>query len=234
MKGKSTFTRSEADAIIELIELKLRSDRQKQKGIRNRIRKLGFYASDFGIGGGYTAEDFKRCITIIREGSDDIIGIEESKATESNHLTGNLLDELKASITKRKREDSDEAYILDLCDELLRQRSVRQAKFDFLIGDSGSKLPCDAYYPNLKLVVEYREKQHTESVKLFDRRKTVSGVSRGEQRIIYDQRRRDVLPKNGLKLIEIGYHEFDFDSSKRLVELNPAMAGQLGIVQKTA
>ena len=40
-------------------------------------------------------------------------------------------------------------------------------------------------------------------MEFFDKRQTVSGVGRGEQRKIYDQRRRDVLPVNGIKLIEI-------------------------------
>ena len=30
-------------------------------------------------------------------------------------------------------------------------------------------LPVDAYYEELNLVVEYREKQHTEEIKFFDR-----------------------------------------------------------------
>src|SRR5688500_16258444 len=75
----------------------------------------------------------------------------------------------------------DETYILDLCDELLGMKSVRQHTFEFLRGDGGRKLPVDGYYPSINLVVEYRERQHFESVALFDKRKTVSGVSRAEQ-----------------------------------------------------
>ena len=52
--------------------------------------------------------------------------------------------------------------------------------------------------------------------KIFDNKKTVSGVSRGKQRMIYDQRRRDVLPENGITLIELDYSEFAHTSSKRL------------------
>jgi hypothetical protein len=55
----------------------------------------------------------------------------------------------------------------------------------------------DAWYPELRLVVEVMEVQHFESVPLFDRRQTVSGVSRGEQRRIYDARRAEVLPQHG-------------------------------------
>ncbi len=98
----------------------------------------------------------------------------------------------------------DEDYVIDLCDKVLRQTALRQHRFGFLRGDAGSgglaaSLPVDAYYPALKLVVEYHERQHSEAVALFDRRMTVSGVSRGEQRRRYDQLRREVLPKHGLK-----------------------------------
>lgn len=41
-------------------------------------------------------------------------------------------------------------------------------------------------------------------------------MGRGEQRKKYDQRRRDVLPKNGIALIEFNYDEFDHFSGKRL------------------
>lgn len=64
----------------------------------------------------------------------------------------------------------------------------------------------DAYYQGLKLVIEYCEKQHTEKISFFDKpeRLTVSGIHRGQQRAIYNQCRRNVLPKHGIELIERG------------------------------
>lgn len=87
------------------------------------------------------------------------------------------------------RGNSDEAYILDLCDGVLGKEAIRQHCFDFLRGDPGKfgsckMLPVDAWYPELALVIEYRERQHSEAVKFFDQRETVSGVGRGEQRRI--------------------------------------------------
>jgi len=96
-------------------------------------------------------------------------------------------------------------------------KALRQHRFDFLKGDSGTRLPVDAYYPSLNLVVEFKERQHTEEVKFFDRRQTVSGVGRGDQRKLYDQRRRDILPKHGIKLIELDYSDFEHTSGKKLV-----------------
>lgn len=117
----------------------------------------------------------------------------------------------------------DEIYILNLCDEILNKTSYRQHKFDFLLGDPGKngscrKLPVDAYYEDLKLVIEYKERQHTEAVNHFDKpnKITVSGVHRGLQRALYDKRRRDILPKYKIKLIEISYSDFEHNNSKRL------------------
>ena len=133
--------------------------------------------------------------------------------------------------------DKNENYVLDLCDKVLKMSSSRQHKFDFLLGDPNPKgvsarLPVDGYYEKLKLVIEYREKQHTESVSFFDKpnRMTVSGVHRGEQRTLYDERRRQVLPKNNINLVEISYSDFIHDSKKRIIR-NPELDVKI-IIQK--
>lgn len=116
----------------------------------------------------------------------------------------------------KKFKDSDENYVLNLCDELLHLKGSRQHRFDFLVGDSGVKLPVDIYYEKLNLVIEYREYQHTNELKFFDKPDvmTVSGVSRGEQRKLYDQRRRDILPQQKIKLIEINFTDFTHSKNK--------------------
>ncbi|WP_312400138.1 hypothetical protein [Chryseobacterium sp.] len=116
-----------------------------------------------------------------------------------------------------KRANSDEAYILNICDEILNLTGLRQHRFDFLRGDTGTKLPVDIYYPTLILVIEYREKQHSEEVQFFDKRITASGISRGEQRKRYDELRRTEIPKNGLDLIEFDYSEFEHTKEKRVL-----------------
>ncbi len=65
-KGKSRFTSEEIETITALIEKKLKSNENDQKRIRQQIRDLGFYASAFGLGGGYTVEDF---MSVINRGS---------------------------------------------------------------------------------------------------------------------------------------------------------------------
>ena len=50
----------------------------------------------------------------------------------------------------------------------------------------------------------------------MDRRLTVSGCLRGEQRRRYDERRRVVLPLHGIRLVELDYSMFAHDGRKRL------------------
>lgn len=143
----------------------------------------------------------------------DTVVIQESKITIKLSL-----DKLSVKPAKAPKH-RDEDYVLDLCDEVLKLKGSRQHKFGFLLGDTGRKLPVDIYYSTLNLVIEYREYQHSNAVKHFDKpdKMTASGVHRGEQRKIYDQRRRDVLPINGIKLIEIDYTDFEYDGRNRIV-----------------
>ena len=115
-----------------------------------------------------------------------------------------------------KKRVRDEDYIIDLCDEVLGKTASRQYRFDFLLGDTGIMLPTDAYYSDINLVIEYCERQHTESVRFWNK-PTASGVPRDEQRTRYDQRRRDILPKHGIRLVEISFSDFPHDSHKRLL-----------------
>ena len=118
-----------------------------------------------------------------------------------------------------KRKDSDEHYIIDLCDELLGIQGSRQHRFSFLIGDAGTKLPVDVYYSMLNLVVEFNEQEHIKAVKHFDKpyKLTVSGVHRGEQRKIYDKRKRAVLPEHGINVIDLPYSTFVCDSKGKIL-----------------
>ena len=110
----------------------------------------------------------------------------------------------------RRRADHEAGYVLDRVDALLGAESLREHRFGWLRGDPGKSgrtmtLPVDAYWPDLGLVVEVYERQHDHPVAHFDKpeRLTVSGVHRGEQRRIYDERRRALVPANGLTLLII-------------------------------
>lgn len=140
-----------------------------------------------------------------------------------NSLLMEGLSKVKATSPKR-RKNSDEHYIINLCDDVLGKQASRQHCFDFLRGDAcmnypfGKMLPVDAYYESLNLVVEYYERQHTESVKHFNKKNTISGVNRDEQRKKYDERRREILPKHGIDIVILSYTDFKHDTRKRLVK----------------
>jgi hypothetical protein len=101
--------------------------------------------------------------------------------------------------------------------------ACRQYQFDFLIGlpslktNRRAKLPVDAFYPELNLVVEYRERQHTEPVTFWDTKLTACGLQRGEQRMQYDELRRVVLKDRGYHLVEVDFFDLAHDARKRLI-----------------
>lgn len=122
------------------------------------------------------------------------------------------------------RDSNDEAYVLDLLDDILGTSAQRQHRFPWLLGDPGSSgarvaLPVDGYWPDLRLVVEYRERQHDEATPFFDKpdRLTVSGVHRGEQRRLYDERREHEIPAHGLTLVIVKPSDLAADTRGRLV-----------------
>jgi hypothetical protein len=112
MKGKSLFTKEEANRIEQLIKQKLVAIASEQKGIRAKIRRLGFYASDFGIGGGYNVEDFRRVAVI------------EGNCSENNLLSKNenQLEKDKSKPLKNlksKRTEKDETIFFSAFNRLL-------------------------------------------------------------------------------------------------------------------
>jgi len=87
-------------------------------------------------------------------------------------------------------------------------------RFDFLRGEptcnqpGGARLPVDAYYPALKLALEFRESQHYgKRFDFRDSRITAIGKPRKVQRKMYDRKREEILPTNRIKLLII----YDFE-----------------------
>ncbi len=200
--SRTTFSDSEYQNILELVGQLQRADTSKQKGIRAKIRNIGLYWSEVAPGMSYTVDNLK---ALVASGVLHIVGNSTRSLTPSNTAIHAI---------KSGRKDSDESYVIDLCDEVLNMVSSRQHRFDFLKGDTGTRLPVDAYYKDLNLVIEFYERQHTESVPLFDRKMTVSGVTRDEQRRIYDERRKHILPQHSIDVVVISYS--DFGQSKKL------------------
>ena len=72
MKGKNVFTEDEDLRLESLIEQKQGKSKSEQTKIRNRIRSIGFYYSDFSNKKeGYTVEDYRK---LKRDGVITIVG----------------------------------------------------------------------------------------------------------------------------------------------------------------
>jgi len=125
------------------------------------------------------------------------------------------------------RSESDEKYILELVARVLAEPDYAwQHHFATLVGDPGQDgrsrpLPVDGYFPRHRLIVEYWEKQHSSPVAIMDEGESVSGISRGHQRRLYDARRQEWADANGLRLVILDYRGFDADEQGRL-RRNPA------------
>jgi diadenosine tetraphosphate (Ap4A) HIT family hydrolase len=121
------------------------------------------------------------------------------------------------------RIESDEKYVLDLVAEVLAEPDYRwQHRFPTLLGDPGQDgrrvpLPVDGYFPRHRLIVEYWERQHSASVPIMDEGMTISGVSRGDQRRLYDQRRQMWANANNMRLVILDYRGFETDQQGRLL-----------------
>lgn len=85
-----------------------------------------------------------------------------------------------------------------------RRRSVRARALARAVQSSQST-PSG---PSSVSSLSFQEEQYSEPSPFFDRRQTVSGVGRGEQRRIYDERKRTIIPKQGLRLVLIDKSAF--------------------------
>ena len=75
IKGKKVFTKTEIEQLLQLIKERRQAPSDKQKSIRNKMRKLGFYGrDDWGI----TETDL---IQLISNGK---ITVKDASTDESN------------------------------------------------------------------------------------------------------------------------------------------------------
>jgi len=107
---------------------------------------------------------------------------------------------------------SEEAYVLDLCDQALKLVGLRHHTFEFLLGDlhdngkARKAIPCDIYYPARKLVIEFRGFPHNPISK-----------EQSDQREIYAKRKRTVLPEHKIQLLEIPHELFELNEQKSIM-----------------
>ncbi len=124
----------------------------------------------------------------------------------------------------KEKKQNDESYIIDLCNKVLEKDAYRKKKFDFLLGDfhkdgeSKTNLPVDAYYEELKLAIMYQPKwTDSENANPKETKKTVSGISRAEQRERYHNRKMLTLPKHGIDTINFSYSDFSCGDDNKII-----------------
>ena len=147
MKGEKvtyTFTVEQHAHLVDLVRLLEKADKSEKKRIRDKIRKIGLYWSMVAPGRDYTVENLLRLFDI---GTLKVIGVDQHKKQDISMIV-KTKRELPCNIdlVKKNRQSSDEHYVIDLCDEVLGLKASRQHRFDFLKGDTGVRLPVDAYY----------------------------------------------------------------------------------------
>ena len=105
------------------------------------------------------------------------------------------------------------AYVLDIVEEILGERAEREKRFPWAVGDVSAKtgrsieLPFDAVWASRHLIIEVDEDQHRRPVPFWDKPgvMTVSGISRGQQRALYDDRKRKAGREAGFTVVEIAW-----------------------------
>jgi hypothetical protein len=103
------------------------------------------------------------------------------------------------------------SYVIGLVSELLGELPELEKTFPWAVGDVSEKtgrsrqLPFDAVWESRHLIVEVDEDQHRHPMPFWDKpdKLTVSGVSRGVQRRLYDERKRATAREQGYIVIEI-------------------------------
>lgn len=126
------------------------------------------------------------------------------------------------TVTKKEQhfqniKNSDEYYLVDLCDDLLGEQASRKHTFDALVGNlhkrgkGRTKLPVDAYYEHLKLVIEfYRTALPLEDLDEKEQ-------ARIAQIKYYDELKKKAVLKKELSLVAIDYAAFKTDEHHKLI-----------------
>lgn len=101
-------------------------------------------------------------------------------------------------------------YVIGLLEEVLGP-AEREKRFPWARGDPSPKtgrqaeLPFDAFWQKRRLLAEIDEDQHTSPDYHFDKpyKNTISGVHRGDQRRLYDERKRAAARAQGFTLVVV-------------------------------
>jgi hypothetical protein len=101
-------------------------------------------------------------------------------------------------------------HVIGLLEQILGP-AEKEKRFPWARGDPSPKtgrqveLPFDAFWRTRRLIVEVDEDQHTSPDYHFDKphKNTISGVHRGDQRRLYDERKRAAARAQGFSLVVV-------------------------------
>lgn len=135
MKGLNTFTNSEILALKKLIAEKEIATPDKQKGIRRKIREIGFYFSDFSSKkDGYSVADFEELISLKK-----IVIIDGSSIIETNSTNKTI----EKKTTVEKKNFSDSKGLKSILETFKKNRFDASADSEIIIANSsGNYILC--------------------------------------------------------------------------------------------
>jgi hypothetical protein len=123
--GRTTFTATEIEQLSALVREKQTADRSRQKTLRARMRRLGFYISDFADYPGFTVSDLD---ALIQRGT---ITIADNAAQPTEHGVASG----PGAAADEDSEDPTESEGLHWYDELRERYRPRRLRI-LLIGES--------------------------------------------------------------------------------------------------
>ncbi len=120
---KTTFTKSEFEQLRKLISQKVSAERNEQKKIRNAIRKIGFYFSDFSPKKGYDISDLEE---LVRKEQIKIIDDSATNISTKQTLKGFVKksDTVKTSLISDPFKNSEFRDFNDLSDSVLSKMGL--------------------------------------------------------------------------------------------------------------
>lgn len=135
MKGLNTFTNSEILTLKKLIAEKEIATPDKQKGIRGKIRKIGFYFSDFSSRkDGYSVADFEELISLKK------IKISDSSYRIEPNSTNKTIEK---NTTVEKKNFSDSKSLKSILETFKKNRFDPSIDSEIIIANSsGNYILC--------------------------------------------------------------------------------------------
>lgn len=136
MKGKILFTRAEAEKIKLLINRKVKASKYDQKRIRDEIRAIGFYFSDFSSKKGYTVADFEN---LIRSRQIQIIDSDKSNKVAADNIELEFKS-LPVSNTKIEVKKEETVKSVDISE--VESKLIKEGHY-YIVENIDSELPND-------------------------------------------------------------------------------------------